>query len=170
MDRKYDDYLDYIGKNKSASIVQMDTVEGIKGSKLLLTLLIVKTNFMFIFLIDNKTPSCITKVFNFLKYSLGNDLFKVIFEVILTDNGSEFYDPISIEVDNNTGEVLSHLFYCNPSASYQKGAIEKNHEFIREVLPKGTSFDVLTQNYCNLLMCHINSIPKNFSLGKQDSL
>jgi IS30 family transposase len=166
MDRKYDDYLDYIGKNKSASIVQMDTVEGIKGSKLLLTLLIVKTNFMFIFLIDNKTPSCITKVFNFLKYSLGNDLFKVIFEVILTDNGSEFYDPISIEVDNNTGEVLSHLFYCNPSASYQKGAIEKNHEFIREVLPKGTSFEVLTQNDCNLLMCHINSIPR-ISLGNK---
>jgi len=164
--RKYDDYLNYINKSKSASIVQMDTVEGVKGSKLLLTLLIVKTNFMFIFLIDNKTPECITEQFNLLKCMLGNDLFKVVFEVILTDNGSEFYDPISIEVDNNTGEVLSHLFYCNPSASYQKGAIEKNHEFIREVLPKGTSFDSLTQDDCNLLMSHINSIPRN-SLGNE---
>ena len=36
--------------------------------------------------------------------------------------------------------------------SYQKGKVEKNHEFIRYVLPKGTSFDNLTQDDINLIM------------------
>lgn len=52
------------------------------------------------------------------------------------------------------------MFYCDPSASYQKGAIEKNHEYIRYILPKGSSFDNLTQDDCNLLMSHINSVPR----------
>ena len=84
-------------------------------------------------------------------------MFKRIFEVILTDNGSEFFNPISIETDYTTGEVLAHVFYCDPSASYQKGSIEKNHEYIRYVLPKKSSFDNLTQDDCNLLASHINS-------------
>ena len=37
------------------------------------------------------------------------------------------------------------LFYCDPRRSEQKGQIEKNHEYIRYVLPSGTSFDGLTQ-------------------------
>ena len=37
------------------------------------------------------------------------------------------------------------IFYCNPMASWQKGRLEKNHEFIGYVLPKGTTFSGLTQ-------------------------
>ena len=39
----------------------------------------------------------------------------------------------------------------------QKGSIEKNHEYIRYVIPKGNSFNHLTQEDCNLLASHINS-------------
>ena len=53
---------------------------------------------------------------------------------------------------------LTRLFYCDPSASWQKGGIEKNHEFIRYVLPKKTSFKNLTQNDCLILANHINSL------------
>lgn len=38
--------------------------------------------------------------------------------------------------------------------------IEKNYEFIRYVLPKGTSFAGLTQEDCNLLALYINSVPR----------
>lgn len=34
-------------------------------------------------------------------------------------------------------KFLSYIYYCNPSAPYQKGGIEVGHEFIRRVLPKG---------------------------------
>ena len=135
----------------------MDTVEGTVGGKVFLTLLFVKTNLMLIYLLDNQTTACVKSVFEYIKETIGIENYKKYFEVILTDNGSEFSNPMDIEIDYNTGEIVSNLFYCDPNASWQKGEIEKNHEFIRYVLPKGTSFDNLTQDDANLLMNHINS-------------
>ena len=55
-------------------------------------------------------------------------------------------------------EQNSHtlIFYCDPMASWQKGRLEKDHEFIRYVLPKGTTFSGLTQPKAILLANHIN--------------
>ena len=51
----------------------------------------------------------------------------------------------------------TNVFYCDPSAPYQKGACEVNHELIHRILPKGSSFDDLTQKDIFLMMDHINS-------------
>ena len=115
---------------------------------------------MLIYLLPYKQSKYVTEVFNNLKKLLGIDEFKRLFEVILTDNGSEFFDPDSIEIDLNTGKKVCSLFYCDPSASWQKGTLEKNHEYIRYALPKGTSFAGLTQEDCYLLASHINSTPR----------
>lgn len=155
--RTYNDFGDYLSMNPNASVVEMDTVEGVKGGKVFLTLLFRNSNFMLIFLMESKTMSGVEKVFINIKKNIGIDNFKRIFEVILTDNGSEFLNPISIEVDYNTGEILSRVFYCDPYCSYQKGSIEKNHEYIRYILPKKSSFDNLTQKDCDLIASHINS-------------
>ena len=48
-------------------------------------------------------------------------------------------------------------FYCDPMASYQKPHIERNHEYIRQVIPKRKSFDSFTQNDITKLTNHINS-------------
>ena len=161
--RFYTDFKDYMDLNPNASIVEMDTVigtQGGKGGKCMLTLLFRQYNFMLIYLLPYKKSIYVTDVFNNLKKSLGIDEFKRLFEVILTDNGTEFSDPESIEIDFNTGEVLSKVFYCNPACSWQKGSIEKNHEYIRYILPKGTSFASLTQEDCFLIASHINSTPR----------
>lgn len=155
--RTYNDFNDYMSIHPNASIVEMDTVEGIKGGKVFLTLLFKNYNFMLIFLMESKTMEEVENVFIRIKKLIGIDTFKKIFEVILTDNGTEFFNPISIEVDYNTGEVLSHIFYCDPYCSYQKGSIEKNHEYIRYILPKKSSFNNLTQKDCDLITSHINS-------------
>ena len=76
--------------------------------------------------------------------------------MILTDRGSEFTDPISVECDYN-GELRTRIFYCDPRRSDQKGGCEVTHEMIRRILPKGTSFDALTQRDVDLMMSHINS-------------
>lgn len=68
-----------------------------------------------------------------------------------------------MDAENNQ---RTQLFYCDPSAPYQKGAAENNHEFIRRILPKGSSFDDLTQDKINLMMNHINSYHKA-NLGNQ---
>jgi IS30 family transposase len=141
----------------------MDTVIGTsggKGGKCMLTLLFRQFNFMLIYLLPYKQNVYVTEVFQHLKSVLGIDEFKRLFEVILTDNGSEFMDPDSIEIDINTGEKVTSLFYCDPNCSWQKGSIEKNHEYIRYILPKGTSFASLSQEDCYLIASHINSVPR----------
>ena len=169
VDRFYTDFKDYLEFHPNCSIVEMDTVIGTsggKGGKCFLTLLFRQFNFMLIYLLPYKQSKYVTEIFNHLKKILGPDEFKRLFEVILTDNGTEFSDPESIEIDLDTGEVLSQLFYCDPNCSWQKGSLEKNHEFIRYILPKGTSFASLTQDDCYLLASHINSVPR-ISLNNQ---
>lgn len=80
-----------------------------------------------------------------------------MFPVILTDNGSEFSNPLEIEFSNKTGEQRTKIFYCEPGRPDQKGACEVNHEMIRRILPKGTSFDDLKQDDINTIMSNINS-------------
>ncbi len=43
--------------------------------------------------------------------------------------------------------------------SGQKGALEQAHTMLRMILPKGTSFEFLTQWDVNLIVNHINSTP-----------
>lgn len=163
VNRFYKDFQDYLEYHPNASVVEMDTVIGTaggKGGKCMLTLLFRQYNFMLIYLLPYKKAIYVTEVFNQLKELLGINDFKRLFEVILTDNGSEFYDPDSIEIDMHTGEKVCSLFYCDPSCSWQKGSIEKNHEYIRYILPKGTSFVSLSQDDCFLIASHINSIPR----------
>ena len=153
--RTYEDFKEYLGKNPECSIVERDTVEGIKGGKVFLTLLFWQCKFMLIYLMDNKTMDCVEKAFKEIKEILGIELFKKVFEVILIDNGSEFFNPMSIEKDGETEEIVSHVFYWNPGAPWKKGSIEKNHEYIRYVLPKGSLFDELTQEKTNILKINI---------------
>lgn len=50
--------------------------------------------------------------------------------------------------------------------SCQKGMIEKNHEFIRYILPKGSSFENIYQEDCYLIMNKINSLCRDSLNGK----
>lgn len=167
--RFYRDFQDYIEHNPNASIVEMDTVigtKGGKGGKCFLTLLFRSFNLMLIRVLPYKKSEYVTQTFEILKNLLGDVEFSRLFEVILTDNGSEFSDPESIEISTKTGDRLSFVFFCDPNSSWQKGCIEKNHEYIRYVLPKGTSFAGISQEDANLLASHINSVPR-LSLNNQ---
>ena len=157
--RKYSDFIEFTSKNPNLNIVEMDTVEGLKtDSKCILTLFWRKSNFMLMFLLENQTTDEVTKVFEYLQQTLFEDDYKKLFQVILTDNGTEFYDVLNIECNHKTGEQISKVFYCDPGASWQKGGIEKNYEFIGYVLPKKTTFKNLTQNDCLIIANHINSL------------
>ena len=156
--RTYEDYQQYKEENPDVAVVEMDSVESSRdSSKVLLTLHFCSCNLMLAFLRDANTARSVTDIFNALQDKLGMELFQKLFPVILTDRGSEFTDPSSIECDAATGELRTRVFYCDPHRSDQKGSIEVTHEFIRRVLPKGTSFEFLTQEKVNLMMDHINS-------------
>ncbi|MDO4963841.1 MAG: IS30 family transposase [bacterium] len=164
--RTYEDYLDFIIKHPKMNVCEMDTVEGIKGQKVFLTILIKDTKFMFIRLLDNKNTKCVNKEIDKLKELLGIKLFSKVFRIILTDNGSEFFDPTHIEIDYNTGNKTCNVFYCKPYSSYQKPNIERNHEYIRRVFPKGYSLNNLTDIQVQKLETTINNIPRDKFKGK----
>ena len=162
-------YLDYTMYqiNKSYEALQLDTVEGIKGGKLIVTLEFVLSKLLLAFLIPNKEQVSVSKTFYHIRSVLGELGIsqKDLMPVILTDNGSEFCDPSIIECDTN-GEVLSKVFYGNPNASYQKGHLENNHTNLRRILPKGTSFNNLTQHDVNLAVSHVNSLIRKSTMNK----
>lgn len=160
--RNYTDFEGYLRKNPSASIVEMDCVEGRKGDhKVLLTMTFRKFNLMLVFLLTSQTQEEVLRIFDWLEEELGTVLFRETFEAILTDGGSEFAAREDLEAGKD-GSPRTTLYYCDPYAFWQKGCCEKNHEYIRYVLPKGkASFEELTEEKVILLMNHINSTKRD---------
>ena len=154
--RTYEDFLEYTAANPYTPVVEIDSVEGRKGGKVLLTVFFRNSNLMLAFLRDRNTARSVTEVFEWLYNILGHEQYCRLFPIILTDRGSEFTDPVSIEC-TKFGEIRSRVFYCDPQRSDQKGGCEVTPEFIRRVLPKGTSFDHLQQSDILRMMSHINS-------------
>ena len=163
--RSYEDFQNYLVLNQLDSWLEMDTVLGRMGGKVLLTFNLSFCNFIFARLLDNKTALEVTKHLYDIKNTLHQaDIdFCQLFPVILTDIGGEFARVDDIEMDVR-GE--SKLFFCDPNRSDQKGRIEKNHTLIRDILPKGTSFDNLTQEDINLVCSHVNSVKRAALNGK----
>ena len=157
--RSYIDFLHFLSSNPSVSITELDTVECSREAphKCLLTIHSTATHFMLMYLLDSKSKDNVTAKLNELKQTWGSEDFKRFFSISLTDRGSEFCNPDAVEVNEITGEVLGKLFFCNSYSSYQKGALEENHELIRYILPKGVLFDFLTQEQVDLMCSHINS-------------
>ena len=160
--RRYEDYLEFTAKHPKMSIVQLDTVIGkISNKKVLLTMYLVDTHFMLIFLLDKKDSIHVTEIFKTLKQELTVNLYKKIFRIILTDNGTEFFNPYEMEYDYTNSKKVCNLFYCKPYSSWQKHEIEVNHEYIRRVLPKGSNFSILTKKTIKKLQDNINAIPRD---------
>ena len=154
--RSYTEYQQYLVKNPEVNTVQMDSVLGTVGGKVLLTIHFTDTNFMLAYLREANTSQSVIDVFDYLYLKLGRTLFLKFFPLVLTDRGSEFSNPRMIEMTPD-GLKRTSVFYCDPGAPYQKGAIENNHELVRRILPKGHSFDKLTQADIDRMMNHINS-------------
>jgi len=154
--RDYECYLSYIKNHPDVPITQLDSVEGKKGGKVLLTIHFVKAEMMLAFLRDHNDCKSVIDIFNTLYHILGSDNFTKLFKVCLTDNGTEFSNPRALEFDK-LEKQRTRIFYCNPSASYQKESAERNHEFIRYIIPKGTDLGQYTQKDINRMMDHINS-------------
>ncbi len=154
--RTYQDFLKYVDEHKVDYYVEMDTVEGIKGHSVLLTLCLIPSNFMFALKLNSQTISEVTDKINFIKKILGFESFHKMFPIILTDNGKEFKRPDLIE-DNGNDVINTKIFFCDSRRSDQKGSIEVTHEYIRKYIEQGTDFDLYSQEQINLMMNHINN-------------
>ena len=112
--RNYEAFNAFIDKNPDTAVVQMDSVIGTKGGKCLLTIHFVESSFMLAFLREANTSKSVIDIFETLYKTLGKDLFKKLFPVILTDNGSEFSNPKAIEYSTEKLKQLrTKVFYCD---------------------------------------------------------
>ena len=165
--RTYENFLKFMEENPDSVVCEGDSVEGVKGGKVLLTLFFVQQNLQLAFLRNYNDSHSVTEIFERLYIELRPDIFGKIFDVLLLDNGSEFSNPQALEFDAQGNRRL-RVFYCDPSSPYQKGGCENNHEMIRRIIPKGVDFSNYTQEDINLMMSHINSYSRA-KLGNKSS-
>jgi IS30 family transposase len=165
--RTHADFLAFIEERGITSWVEMDTVVGTVGGKVIMTFDFTFCNFMFGLLMDNKTAAEAASKIHALKRRMReeNVRFGDIMPLLLTDNGGEFANVFAFTLDLD-GEPETDLFFCDPYQSSQKPRVEKNHTLFRDIVPKGESFDSYTQETVNLIFSHVNSVKRKKLNGK----
>ena len=164
--RKYEDYLQFKEDNPDVPTTEMDTVYNNQAGPYIQTFIFENTSLMIGILHTEKTADSMSKALDLIQDKLTTEEYQKIFSLLLTDRGTEFAKPIQFEVNINTGEIRSKIFYCDAQMSSQKPHVENNHNFVREILPNGQSWTNLTQEKVNLVFSHINSTPRKSLGGK----
>ena len=106
--RRYEDFELFIKEHPDVSIVEMNTVEGVKDESCLLTIHFVVSSFMIAIKREFNDSKSVTDFFDDIYHKLGKNLFMKLFPIILTNNGSEFSNPEAIEFDENGKEELMY--------------------------------------------------------------
>jgi len=165
--RTYDDFTEYINKHEIRHWVEMDTVIGRIGGKVIMTFHFTQMNFMFGLLMNDKTSAEAATKIRALKKRLflGDARFGDICPLLLTDNGGEFAN-VAAFTDDAEGLPETKLYFCDPYCSSQKPHVEKNHTIFRDIVPKGETFDYFTQDTVNTIFSHINGSKRKSLNGK----
>lgn len=165
--RTFDDFLAFVEDNGDIPLVQLDTVIGRIGGKVIMTIHFVNSDFMIGLLLENKTAAETANKIQALKAKLKALGFNFgdIAPILLTDNGGEFSAVSAFENDTN-GNTESRMFFCEPCAPHEKAEIEKNHTLFRDIVKTGTSFDDFTQETVNLIFSHVNAVKRKQFNGK----
>lgn len=165
--RTYDDFQAFIEDHDVKHWVEMDTVIGRIGGKVIMTFDFTRDNFMFGLLLDDKTSAEAASKIRALKAALkgGGIRFGDVIPLLLTDNGGEFAN-VAAFTDDADGMAETRMYFCDPYRSCQKPKVEKNHTIFRDIVPKGASFDHFTQETVNLIFSHVNSVKRKIFNGK----
>ena len=87
--------------------------------------------------------------------------FKESVHTITTDNGFEFRGHLMI-----ARKLETVVYFTDPYSSWQKGAVENANKLLRQYFPKGTDFNLVTQEELDKIQYKINRRPReklNFS-------
>lgn len=132
---------------------EIDTVIGRKEtSPVLLTLDERLTRRRHIVKIPSRTAAAVREGMEKIASLYGSSFTKV-FKTITSDNGSEFaaLSKIVPGVD---------VYYADPYSSYQRGTNEKQNSLIRRFIPKGHSFDDISDDTVAAIEDWINRLPR----------
>lgn len=167
--REFSNYKEYRDANPYAFMVQMDTFyNDISNGPFVQTFLFYEPGIFFAIYHTEKTSESMTEGVNLLEEILGPDIFRKYVQILLTDRGTEFCDADGME-HSADGSIRTHVFYCDPMRSNQKGSLENRHLQLRYILPKHADFTKLgltSQDDMNLISSHLNSTPIETKNGK----
>lgn len=162
--RTYDFFESYIKDHPSASIIEMDTVyNDVSNGPFIQTFMLVSFGIMIAVYHTVKNAEAMVNGLRYIKELLGEPYFHSIFQVLVTDRGSEFCDAQGFET------IVGNVFYCDPMASWQKPHVENNHRLLRYICPKEKDLYQLgltSQADLDLIFSHINSYPRKERHGK----
>ena len=142
---------------------EMDSVIGKRGvsKNVLLVLTERKTRDEIIFKLPDHTDEAVVAALDKLERRYGADMFRQIFKTITVDNGSEFADVNGLERSILIeGKKRTHLYYCHPYSSWERGTNEVTNKMVRRKVPKGTSFDNKTDEEIGEIENWINGYPR----------
>jgi IS30 family transposase len=74
---------------------------------------------------------------------------------LTVDNGTEFTDHSELTRLTNIP-----VYFCHPYCSTERGTVENTNGLIRQYLPKGTSFENLSQAELNRIQNQLNNRPR----------
>ena len=112
------DFQQFRLEHPDLPLVQLDSVVGIRGGAVLLTIHFVLPRLQLAFKRSANDSQSVIDIFNRLYWELRPDIFMELFPLLLCDNGSEFSNPSAIEFDAE-GNRRSHIFYCDAAAPGQ---------------------------------------------------
>ncbi len=129
---------------------EADTVIGRPGGAVLVTLIERKNRQSIIALSPDKSANAVREA---ILQSLKPIASRV--HTITYDNGKEFAHHLEISDALNAKGYFAHPYH-----SWERGLNENTNGLIRQYLPKGKSFDELTQQDIQLIMDKLNNRPR----------
>lgn len=162
---KYEDYLEFRKMNPTIPAAEMDTVYNDSEGPYIQTFIFENAPVMIGFLHKEKTSASMASTLDVLQERLGDDYYR-LFNLLITDRGTEFEKHDLFEFNYETGEMRTNIFYCDPQMPSQKPHVENNHNYVRDIIPNGKNLKSLTQEDLDLMFSHINSTPRESLNGK----
>lgn len=87
--------------------------------------------------------------------SLFGKQFSQVFKTIAGDNGSEFANLSTLEIETDT-----NVYFTHPYSSFEKGTNERHNSLIRRFIPKGKRISDYTSDDIAFIEEWINTIPR----------
>ncbi len=142
---------------------EMDSVLGKRGKtkSTLLTLTERKSTREIIFKLPNHTDEAVVEALDRLERRWGAEMFRKVFKSITVDNGSEFADVEGLQRSAlEEGQQRTHVYYCHPYSSWERGTNEVTNKMVRRKVPKGTDLDQVTEEEIEAVEDWVNNYPR----------
>ncbi len=129
---------------------EVDTIIGKNHKSAILTLTERKSQFELMVKTDGtKSLSIKKQMINILAP------FKKYVKTITSDNGKEF--TLHQEIAK---KLNADFYFADPYSPWQRGLNEYNNKLIRQYLPKKTDFNLISNDYINMIISKLNNRPR----------